>query len=60
MKRIKKPEDYESITDEEITNWISGGIFSSPEKIRNAYLREILTGEYDLKEAREDILSFRK
>jgi len=48
--------DYKTITEEEVETWCIG-TFSNYEIAR---LTDILTGEYDLEEAREDVLSFRK
>ena len=53
-------DEYKSITKEEVINWTSNGFFTSQEGIRDEWLKQILTGEYDLNKAREDILSFRK
>lgn len=49
-------EDFETITAEELENWCKGSICD----LSKDRLLGLLTGEYDLKEAREDILSFRK
>jgi hypothetical protein len=44
------------ITEEEIDNWSSG----TAQSHLKTYMLRIINGEYDLNEAREDILSFRK
>lgn len=44
------------ITDREIDIWV-GGNFSDHTK---GYLKDILLGNYDLQEAKEDVLSFKK
>ena len=45
---------YKDITDGMISIWVTG-TFSDFTRER---LKDILTGEYDLEEAREDVLSF--
>ncbi len=52
-------DKFKTITKEEVEEWCSGSLFSTPFERTTDKLWEILTGEYDLKEAREDILSFR-
>lgn len=47
--------EYETITKDEVEWWCVGTISNHAV----AYLHEILTGEYDINQAREDILSFR-
>jgi hypothetical protein len=49
-------EDYKTITADEIKNWCKGS-FSEYTLER---LLDIITGEYDLDQAREDILGFRQ
>lgn len=44
-------DQYKSITEEDVRKW---------EPYALSYLKDILTGEYDLKEAREDVISLRK
>ena len=44
-------ELYKTITIEDVRQWES--------RHRDSYLVDILNGEYNLNEAREDILSFR-
>lgn len=46
---------FKTITLDEIRNWCRGSFSDHTE----ARLHDIMTGEYDLSEAREDILSFR-
>lgn len=46
---------YETITEQEVEDWCEGTISS----FTLQRLTEILTGEYPLENAREDILSFR-
>lgn len=53
----KKSEDFSTITKEEVTDWTSSHLGDS---CAVDYLLKILTGEYDLKEAREQLLSFRE
>lgn len=53
---MKTNNEYETITEEEVINWCVG-TFKTYEIDR---LKDILTGEYSLDEAREDILSLRK
>ena len=49
-------EIFKTISEEEVIKWCQGTISDHS----HHYLWEILTGEYPLKEAREDILSFRE
>lgn len=44
-------DQYKSITEEDICKW---------EPYALSHLKDILTGEYDLTEAREDVISLRK
>lgn len=48
--------NYKSISEEEFEKWCDSALYDYS-LIR---LKDILTGEYPLDEAREDILSFRK
>jgi hypothetical protein len=48
-------EDYKTITENEVVEWAKGTIAN----YTLTRLTEILNGEYDLDEARRDILSFR-
>ena len=50
-------DEYKTITKEEVDQW---GVGDFGGRYNTDYLHEILTGEYSLDEAREDILSFRK
>ena len=45
-------EEYKTITEEEIKYWTDN-------QYSETYLHEIITGEYSLDAAREDVLSFR-
>lgn len=47
------------ITEDEVKSWCSMAMMSSTESVAISRLTEILNGEYLVKEAREDILSFR-
>ena len=49
-------KEYQTLTLEDVTYW-TNGIFDDHSK---SYLLDILTGKYDLEEAREDILSLRE
>lgn len=49
----------EKVTEEDVLNWISGSISGSL-STATTWLTEILNGEYDVNEAREDCLSLRK
>lgn len=49
-------EEHKTITEDEVTAWSKGAINWHT----TAWLKEILTGEYPLDAAREDILSLRK
>ena len=49
--------EYKTITNEEVEQWGVGELWGN---YNIDYLHEILTGEYSLDAAREDILSFRK
>jgi hypothetical protein len=51
--------NHSTITEEEVVNWCYN-MFESEGDRAISYLTEILKGEYDLRTAREDILSFRK
>lgn len=59
---LTESENYKTITREEVEQWGShlGGRLGAGPPYNIDYLHEILIGEYDLNEAREDILSFRK
>ena len=58
---MSKSEDFSTITEEDITlEWCSGGLGTSQQRMILLRLKDILTGEYDLDEAREDVLSFRE
>lgn len=56
QRKTIKEELFKTITDGEIKTWCDG-TFTDYTFDR---LRSIIIGEYDLNEAREDILSFRK
>lgn len=47
--------DQSAITKAEIHNWVQGNFANYAED----YLWEILSGKYDLAQARQDVLSFR-
>lgn len=49
-------EDYKTITKEEFDAWEVGVIFGDH---KPGLFYDVLTGEYPLEEAREDLLSFR-
>ena len=55
-EKMMKGEGVKTITEEEVEKWCEGTLSSH----MLAYLTEILNGKYDLQEACEDILSFRK
>lgn len=58
---MNKSKDFSTITEEDITlEWCSSGLFMSQQKMVLGRLKDILTGEYDLDEAREDVLSFKE
>jgi len=57
MAHQKKSKDFSTITQEEVRDWTSSHLGDS---CADEYLKKILTGEYDLKEAREQLLSFRE
>lgn len=57
----QKSQDFSTITEEDITaEWCSGGLFMSQHEMVLGRLKDILTGEYDLEEARENVLSFKE
>lgn len=53
--KVKLSDDHKFITDEMIEKWCNGTLRS----YQFDYLKDILTGEYDLEKAREDVLSFK-
>ena len=58
---MSKKLEFSEITEENITTeWCSGNITSSQQDMILGRLKDILTGEYDLEEAREDVLSFKE
>ena len=52
-------DKFKTITKEEVEEWCSDVLLMTPFELTTDKLWEILTGEYDLKIAREDILSLR-
>ncbi len=51
---------YKTITEKDILICFRPRIFANQEEVLIETLTEILNGTYDLEEAREDVLSFRK
>lgn len=59
--KVKKAGDlsFKTISQAEMKPWLCGAAAWSQNELAFIYLHEILTGEYPLEKAREDILSFR-
>ena len=50
--------DYKNINEEEVKKWCGAAMVMTTEERAIAWLTEILNGEYELSDAREDVLSF--
>lgn len=51
-------DEYKKITEQDVYDWCSRAMFATTEERAIAWLAEILNGEYPLKDARGDIMSF--